>query len=444
MIRSLLPVALLAACAAPAKPTPSSTPGTPSATLTLTPSAAATEPSPLEPEVFRYYLFHGSRAHANWDRDVFAEWAGQALDLEVERHVHDFYSGVVPTSQIRAAMSADPPFDVITATVGGVFAEYARQGQIADITDLWEANGWYEQFPQSVIDMASVDGRQYFVPLAQQWDPVWYRSDIFERQGLQPPESWQDLLDACEQLASAGYIPITVSVRNWNAPASRWFTMLDVRLNGLAFHREFIAGQIPWTDSRVRAVFEKWSEMFDHGCFATNASRNSYSQAAQQLEDGEAVMYLLGEWLSESYAGGLPETFDFFSVPPLDPQVPQVQLAHVFGAFIPVGAAHPELARSLLSHFGSAAVHAGSWDELGRVGTNLLVDSSGYPEIYRRGIEFVNTADALVPLFEVSMSSNVMTVQAFSGFGSFIADQSGLDQLLVRLEATRQAEYLQP
>jgi multiple sugar transport system substrate-binding protein len=103
---------------------------------------------------------------------------------------------------------------------------------------------------------------------------------------------------------------------------ARWFTILNLRLNGADFHEALMRGEASYEDERIRAVFEQWAEMLAHNCFPDN-QLIGYGVAANQIHDGDAAMYNLGEWLVESYDDGFPDTFDFFNFPVLNPDVPQ-------------------------------------------------------------------------------------------------------------------------
>lgn len=148
---------------------------------------------------------------------------------------------------------------------------------------------------------------------AVQWNPIWYHTDIFAEHGLEPPETWEELLQICDTLHAEGYIPITLATSGWAPPMARWFTILNMRLNGPAFHERLMRGEERYDDERVRQALEHWATMIDHNCFSDEST--NYPTAADQIHEGEAAMYNLGEWLSESYNDGMPENFDFLAFP---------------------------------------------------------------------------------------------------------------------------------
>ena len=420
-------------------------------TLTTIPQLTSTEvvssatPAPTSTEElqpFRYHVFFGGNPQILWERENFEGWVADNLDIPGELSSGANYAAPLITDRYFSAVSAEPAYDVIAANVGGVFSYWVEQGYIADISDLWQENGWYEVYPPSVIDMASVDGKQYFVPLAQQWHPVWYRTVIFEQVGLSVPQTWDELITACETLDAAGYIPITVGMKDWNAPAARWFAYISLRLHGPEFYTSLMRGEVSWLDPRVREIFETWADMFEHQCFQDDKPNEvTYGQATAMFNDGEAAMYNLGEWLSESYTSGFPDTVSFFPVPPIKEDIPNAQVAHVFGAFIPTGATHPEQARAFLTHLGSTGTQNAQWEALGRVSTHLGVEQSIYSDLYRAGVEYVNQAEVLVPIFEIQGIDRGMNRQLLANFVSFFRNPAAIDSILEKLEAVREKEF---
>jgi ABC-type glycerol-3-phosphate transport system substrate-binding protein len=353
--------------------------------------------------------------------------------LDVNRIGANLYGSPVPNGFYIFLNSERQP-DVFSSFVVGSLRDYVAQGAIADISDLWDEMGWHDTFPESVREMVTIEGKQYFVPTALQWNPIWYRKDIFADVGISPPQSWEEFLSACDALDAAGYIPVAVSTSGWTPPMARWFSILNLRLNGYEFHEALMRGEVSYGDPRVRTVFEYWAELFEHNCFAGGAT--SYPAAAQQIYDGEAAMYNLGEWLSESYDEGLPDTFDFFSFPILDPEVPRAEIVDVYGAYMVAGPDHPREARRFLAYLGSASSQTSNVETLGRVASNLEVDPSLYNDVYQRGLQFVQEAEHVTQLFEFNTRQE-MAGEALRIFGQFWQNPQEIDEAIAALEAAR-------
>nr|NIO10876.1 extracellular solute-binding protein [Deltaproteobacteria bacterium] len=193
---------------------------------------------------------------------------------------------------IRAFLVADPAPDVMTWFAGNRARFFIDKGLILDISDLWEEEGWNEQFPKGFRAMSEVDGKAYFVPLEWYWWAMFYRKSLFEEHGVTPPETWDELLAACDTFNEAGITPITIGTKyRWTAAA--WFDYINMRLNGPEFHLNLMLGKESYEDPRVRAVFEKWRELFDHNCFIDDAAAYSWQEGLDPFNQGDAAMYLM-------------------------------------------------------------------------------------------------------------------------------------------------------
>jgi ABC-type glycerol-3-phosphate transport system substrate-binding protein len=387
----------------------------------------------------RYMAYYGGGDAGQWDFDNITRFDAAHTDISVERESFNIYTQIVPLRHFSRQMNAN--FDVFTTLIGGgMLQNYIEDGQIADITDLWEEMGWFDQYPQSVIDMASYNGRQYFVPMAFQWNPVFYRADIFDDVGIAPPQTWDELLETCQTLTDNGYVPFTVAITDWNAPVLRWFTVLNLRLNGAEFHNALMRGEESYLDDRVRAVFEHWQEAFDHNCFSPTKDSISYGGAVDQIKNGDAAMYMLGEWLYESTDDATEELLDFFSFPLINPDIPRDELVHYYGAFLHANSQNPEAALELLRYLGGPESQLSNVVDGHRAVATSAIERSLMPDYQLRGIEFLENAHQIVPLMEVSNLNNNMANRALNLISTFYVDlgeQDRIDFVLQGLEAER-------
>ena len=246
---------------------------------------------------------------------------------EISYDSNNLYFSPVPTA-VPAKFDTKLMGDLTTSFVGGVYRKHIMNGDIADISAIWSEEGWDRQFPESFKLMASYEGRQYFVPQAFQFNPIWYRKDIFEAHGWRPPQTWDALLQLCDKIRAAGYVPFTVGAADWPPPVARWFTILNLRLNGPEFHEQVMLGNIVYTDPRIMDVFNHWHQLFEHHAFDDSSGWNTYGKGLRDIITGKALMYNLGEWIFESIPDSTPEVLDFFPVPVINPEVTPAEIVH--------------------------------------------------------------------------------------------------------------------
>ena len=208
-------------------PSPTDVPATAVPIPTQIPSAT---PTPLPP--FTFSSHYGGQPAGEWDKTNWEAFLASQPDLNAEISRTDYYRAFVNRSIYNQLDGENPP-DIFSAALGGGLREYAAQGVLADITDLWQAQGWDEAFPASIKAMSTVNGRQYFVPQAIQWNGIFYRTDVMADAGVEPPTTWDELLAACDSLNDAGITPFAMTaVSSWPPPMGFWFTHINQRLNG--------------------------------------------------------------------------------------------------------------------------------------------------------------------------------------------------------------------
>ncbi len=336
---------------------------------------------------------------------------------------------------IRAYLVAEPAPDVLTWFAGNRMRFFVDKGQIAPISDVWEDEGWNDNFPKGFRAMSEVDGEAYFLPTSWYWWAIFYRTDIFEEYGITPPETWDELIAACETLDGAGLIPITIGTKfRWTAAA--WFDYLNMRINGPQFHLDLMLGKESYTDPRVKEVFVKWTELFDANCFIDDAAAYSWQEAVDPLNQGDAAMYLMGQFVMDPIADEIEDKIDFFQFPIIDPSVPIGEDAPTDGFFLAANAANLDGAKELLGYMGSLEAQTLMVEEMGRLPTHNGVDKDLFSPMQQKGIELINTADMVVQFYDRDTTPEMADV-GMNGMMAFWDDPSQIDAILEELEAAR-------
>ena len=114
---------------------------------------------------------------------------------------------------------------------GGEFAhKFVKAGVALDLTPYFEEYpDWKASFAPALLENSTFDGKNYGVPLEFFCKFFTYNTEIFDKYNLNPPETWDELLDICEILKNEGLIPITLGNQ---APwaAIHWMTTLNQKI----------------------------------------------------------------------------------------------------------------------------------------------------------------------------------------------------------------------
>jgi len=79
-------------------------------------------------------------------------------------------------------------------------ARLAQEGSLLSIDDVIDGFGGPDTFFKNTL--LQVDGVSYCMPYASGSPVLWYREDVFEELGLEPPDTWEDLLAVAEVINS--------------------------------------------------------------------------------------------------------------------------------------------------------------------------------------------------------------------------------------------------
>jgi ABC-type glycerol-3-phosphate transport system substrate-binding protein len=366
-------------------------------------------------------------------------WNEQHPDMPVELSTvsHEDFK-----QNIRIFLTADPAPDVMTWFAGNRAQFFIDRGLIADFSEAWNEPGFGDGFSPGFQLLATDyldDGGAYFLPGWYYWWAVYYRPSLFEAAGIEkPPETWDEFLGACDALNEIGVAPITIGTKfRWTAAG--WFDYLNMRVNGPEFHMDLMALEESYTDERVVATFAAWKELLDHNCFIENPAAYSWQEGLQFMANGEAAMYLIGDFVRDEATANYPdllEDLDYFQFPIINPDVTIGEDAPTDGWFMAANAGNPEKGMEFLKFLGSTEVQQLWLDELKRLPTRTDVDLSGVDELTQRGIALVLGADVVAQFYDRDTTPE-MADAGMNAFMDFWDDPDALMDILEILEEDR-------
>jgi multiple sugar transport system substrate-binding protein len=316
--------------------------------------------------------------------------------------------------------------------------EFVVAGLLEEMSDLFTPE-IRDRMPKAALDLVTVDGKLYGVPYSYYHIGVYYRRDLFEDAGIdEPPGSWGELLDACDRLKARRIDPIAIGSKDlW--PTAAWFDYIVLRRYGYDFHMELMDGRIPYTDQRVRAVFETWRELIDRGCFIDHHVGMTWQGSQSLLCQGTAAMMLIGNFITPNFPPDVRDRMAFFPFPKITPGMGSYEEAPMNSVHIPARARNKEDARTFLEFVARQDVQERINAALLQipVNRNAKIADDRFLAI---GRELLDQADALTQFFDRDTSEDLATV-AIKGFQEFMVKPERLDEILGNIERARQRIY---
>jgi multiple sugar transport system substrate-binding protein len=350
-------------------------------------------------------------------------------DIETTLNIYDHESY---KTTIRNWLSTEAP-DVIFWYSGERMRTFVSRGLIEPISDIWDAENLHEMMASTRAGV-TFDGMQYGVPYSYyQWG-VYYRKDIFEKHGLAVPKTWDEFKNVCATLKKNGIAPITIGTKFlWTAGG--WFDYLNLRINGLDFHMQLMAGDAAYTDDRVKKVFAVWRELIDPGYYVENHTSYSWQEAQAFMYQGKTAMYLIGNFIVPMFPDEVKDNMDFFQFPKINPDIPFYEDAPTDLIAIPSRAKNKADAKKFLSFISQPEKISKINDALNYLPTHQqsAVKDDHYLKI---GNEMLKSSAGTAQFYDRDTKPEMAKI-GMKGFQEFMDKPDRLDKILKRLEKAR-------
>jgi multiple sugar transport system substrate-binding protein len=403
--------------------------------LALTAALAAATAAGAEQRTLRYYADFDPAPLAAFEAAI-AEFEARHPDIDVvlQNFDHEGYK-----TAIRNFLTADPP-DLANWYAGNRMAPFVKAGQFLDVSDVWDEHNLHESLASAAASM-TIDGKQWGVPYTYyQWG-IYYNRTVYEQVGAEVPATWGEFIANCAKFKAAGIDCVTTGTKAlW--PGAGIFDYLSLRTNGYDWHMKLTAGEIPWTDDTVRAVFAEWAKLVEPGYVTANHAALDWQDAAALLVQGKAANYVMGNFAVAVFRDGgmTDETLGFMPFPTINPAIPRAEEAPTDTVHIPAGAKNVEDAKTFLAFLAEAEVQTKLNAALGQLPVNKDSEVADDPFI-QAGFELLSTTPGGIAQFFDRDAPAEMAKIGMEGFQEFMVMPQNLDAILARLEQARQRIY---
>ena len=368
--------------------------------------------------------------HKLWKETIIPTFEKENPDIKVEMTIYDHEAY---KTQIRNFLPAEPP-DVVNWFSGNRMKFFVNQGLFEDVSDVWDQNNLHNELAAARSTM-TVDGKQWGVPTGYyQWG-FYYRKDIFAKYGLGEPRSMADLMNIFETLKKNGVAPIAIGTKYlWTAAG--WFDFLNLRINGYDFHMALMDGEVSYEDQRLDRVFDVWGEIAKSGYYIDNHASYSWQEGMAPMINGDAAMYLLGNFIiPDLMRAGLEGKIGYFQFPVIDGSVRTYEEAPTDSMHIPARAKNKKDARRFLAFLGRADIQKIIADASGMLSTN---NQSPPPtdEFLKIGFKVLSESAGLAQFYDRDTPPE-MAKEGMKGFQEFMVKPDREKQIRQRIERAR-------
>jgi raffinose/stachyose/melibiose transport system substrate-binding protein len=221
------------------------------------------------------------------------KWLADTIELYRQKHpnvtietVLQTTDGLIPAFKAAAAANKGPDLQYFWGAIWSL--EDAWAGSTKPVSD-YIPEGELSHYLNATED--TFDGKVWTAPwYVQPSFPVLYRNDVLETAGVEPPETWDDLLAACDTLRAAGITPLAGGIKDgW---FGGWlYSMIGVQgVGSVSDVLDAVAGEQSFTDEQHAEWWNRLQELREHECWNDDMNSLELYQGQALWTQGKAAM----------------------------------------------------------------------------------------------------------------------------------------------------------
>jgi len=318
-------------------------------------------------------------------------------DVEIQ------YEGTRDLAVYTTRIEGGNPPDIAAFSNPGLFERFTEfMVPLGDVIPL-------DEYPETWQQLGSVDDTVYGAFMkTDNKSLVWYSPIIFQAQGWETPESWDDVQSLMDTMAGADAAPWSCGMESGEATgwvATDWIQDFLLRTQGAEFIEEWVDHDVAWTDPAIADAWERWYSICGSDEYAVGGAQgtlnttfqNSILLVFQEPPEGYMVRHAtFVRTIVENNLGELEpvDDYDFFPFPQLNDEIgaPMQVGGDIIGFFNPDNEAALAMANYLLSEVGQRAMVRLEWG----LSANNQITADDYPsELLGKAAELLQDAPAV-------------------------------------------------
>lgn len=241
----------------------------------------------------------------------FDENRGSVITENVKRLVEEFNATnpynveIVPEyiaseqtkTKLPTLMAANEAPDIFNCWAAGYLQPYVEAGKVYNLNDAFAADPeWKNSFKDSAFEsLTYADGGIYGVPTKMEMWGFFFNTTIYERCGVELPNTWQELVDGLKVIMEKEPDTIPMAFGNKDAwPVASLCEALCNRVGGQEKFEQAAAGELPWSDESFVNAAALIKGLLDEGILNEGINGFPVSEGLAQFKAGKAacVSYL--------------------------------------------------------------------------------------------------------------------------------------------------------
>lgn len=353
--------------------------------------------------------------YAKYFEDAIAAFEEENPDIEIQ--MENVSDQAIKDKLSVIASGGDMP-DIFFSWSGEYVKKFARGGLVKDLTSYLDEDAvWKDGFLPAFLNNSTFNNKTYGIPYRSGIMYMLYNKAVFEENGIEVPETWDEFLKVSDTLKSKGVTPIAFG------NSEPWYAAWWIgQLNAMMVPADVTAADYnpetgAFTDENYVKSVQTFLDLNNNGYFGEHVNSKDYYQVREEFFAGQAAMILDATPQFSLYDDGMGEgNWGFFKIPAMEGAAgdPGVVGGGAEVYCIAESCAHPDEAVKFVKFMTTLDQGIKQTKEAGL--PNALIggiteenSSASLVEAYKQAEGYTNIADWLDTAVEAKVADQYMT-----------------------------------
>jgi alpha-glucoside transport system substrate-binding protein len=322
---------------------------------------------------------------------------GDAINAVIQEFFNEptgsnaFYEGSDSfESQVQIRIDGGNPPDIAIYPQPGAVIDQAQQGNAIALEDMgFDIAELEERFGDYLLGLGEYEGKHYGIPTnANLKSLVWYNIPVFEAEGYEPPETFEDMVALSEQMVEDGYTPWAIGTGSDDAtgwPATDWMEDIVLRSAGPDVYDGWVTNEVPFDDPAIEEAANRFDEILSGDGFVVGGKSSipdiDFRDAPDAIigDEPAALMHRQASFIVNFFPDGAEFGVDYGVFP--FPSIDGNDGALIAGELATVFNDRPEVREFIEVFTGTDAQCAqGSFEGVARISPNVNTSADCYDD----------------------------------------------------------------
>jgi raffinose/stachyose/melibiose transport system substrate-binding protein len=306
-------------------------------------------------------------------------------------------------------------------------------GNALDLEPYVQKAGFDKKFTMKEVVAPDKDGKLYCVqPGADQYftPRLWYHKDIFTKNNIQVPKTFDELVKVCETLKSKGITPISIVGKGgWTPNLHMLQTMIMAEDPQVAV--DLANNKTDFNNPVVKNALGRIQKLVKAGAFEKGVTNIDYGPAVEAYTSNKAAMLAMFTWELPNLEKASPDT-DFMVWPAakagVDPNASiQFWGAPLSGYLVSSKTQNPEIAAQFAMFCATQDATFYNKENKSMTALDTGIKIEGMSDLAKKNLDQFNAAKLKVPslwsaVYNTKMSAEITTLDSNLLTGEYSPD----------------------